>query len=171
MDFGTYRVKWNIMKTINNYFGKNILLVFFLFLGSAAFAQNKESDIKKSVESKSFIFHAQTALPLSGSTRQLTSDYDLKVSENSITSYLPFFGRAYSVNYGSTNGGFEFTSTKFDYSSEPRKKGGWEISIKPKDVQDFKEFFLTLSSDGYGTLQAISNNRQAISFNGYITPK
>jgi hypothetical protein len=43
-----------------------------------------------------------------------------------------------------------------------------EITIKPRDVKDFREFSLILSEKGYGTLRALSNNRQAISYSGYI---
>ncbi len=158
------------MKTINNLFGKIFLFAFFaVVFTSSISAQVKGSSIKNIVEAREFVFHAQTALPTSGPSRQLTSEYDLKISKNSVVSYLPFFGRAYSLPYGSTEGGFNFTSTKFDYSSINRKKGGWEISIKPKDVSDFREFLLTLSESGYGTLQVITNTRQPISFTGYIT--
>src|SRR6266478_4179213 len=158
------------MKFINILSGKIFLFIFFASIGaSSLFAQSKESAIKNIIEAKEYIFHAQAALPSSGPTRQLTSEYDLKVSKNSVVSFLPFFGRAYSLPYGSTEGGFNFTSTKFDYSVTNRKKGGWEISIKPKDVADFREFSLTVSENGYGTLQVISNNRQPISFTGYIT--
>jgi hypothetical protein len=159
------------MKTINHPFGKILLFIAFTGIcGSGIYGQAKETTIKNSIEAKQFIFHAQTALPSSGPGRQLTSDYDLKVSKNSIVSYLPFFGRAYSLSYGSTGGGFDFTSRKFDYQLKNRKKGGWEISIKPTDVPDFREFSLILSENGYGTMQVFSNNRQPISFTGYITP-
>lgn len=137
---------------------------------SSIYAQVKGSATKNLIESKEFVFRAQTALPLSGSSRQLTSEYDLRVSPNSVVSYLPYFGRAYFLPYGSTEGGFNFTSTKFLYSAKPAKKGGWEINIKPSDVQDIREFFLTISENGYGTLQVLSNNRQPISFSGYVTP-
>ena len=133
-------------------------------------AQDKASIIKQAVKDSKFIFHAQVAMPASGGSRQLSSDYDLKISKNSLVSYLPFFGRAYSVPYGTTDGGLSFTSSKFDYAIKNRKKGGWEISIEPKDVPEFREFLLTVSESGYGTLQAVSNNRQLISFSGYITP-
>jgi len=73
------------------------------------------------------------------------------------------------VPYGSGGGGFDFTSTKFDYTATPGKKKGWDITIKTKDVNDFQEFSLSLSDDGYGTLQALSNNRQPMAFTGYIT--
>lgn len=159
------------MKAVNLRLQKFFFLVFFFSGYSAiAHAQNKESTIKDIVEAKEFVFHAQTALPFSGSSRQLTSEYDLKVSKNSIVSFLPFFGRAYSLPYGGRDGGFNFTSKEFEYSAEGRKKGGWDITIKPRDVTDFREFLLTLSENGYGTLHVISDNRQSISFTGYITP-
>jgi hypothetical protein len=134
-------------------------------------AQDKDSTIKNIVEARQFVFHAQTALPSTGGSRQLTSAYDLKVWKDSLVSYLPYFGRAYSTTYGATDGGLNFTSTKFDYKASTRKKGGWEISIKPTDVTDFREFLLTISENGYGTLRALTNNRQPISFNGYISSK
>ena len=149
--------------------GKIFIAAVALFMSSAINAQPDKSGVKTSVESKQFVFHAQTALPTSGRSRQLTSDYSLRVLPDTLVSNLPFYGRAYSVSYGSGDGGFNFTSTKFDYSASPGKKKGWDISIKPKDVTDFREFSLSLSDNGYGTLQVFSNNRQPISFTGYIT--
>src|SRR5438477_2918632 len=158
------------MIILNMKFQKILLFTFFvLALMIGVRAQDKESATRSIVESGQFVFHAQTALPMSGSSRQLTSEYDVKVSKDAVVSYLPFFGRAYSLPYGSTEGGFNFTSRKFDYSISDRKKGGWQINIRPKDVADFREFSLLLSKTGYGTLQVVSNNRQPISFTGYIT--
>lgn len=156
------------MKALNKIFGK-IFLMGLLFVTTQAIAQGDKAAVKSSVESKKFVFHAQTALPSSGRSRQLTSEYSLRISGDSLVSNLPFYGRAYSVPYGSHDGGFNFTSTKFEYSATPGKKKGWNISIKPKDVTDFREFSLSLSDNGYGTLQALTNNRQPMSFTGYIT--
>jgi len=158
------------MKPSNKNFGKIVVFAFVLLFGSRVNGQHDTSIIKTSIESKQFIFHAQTAMPTSGRTRQLTTEYDLRIFPDSLISDLPFYGRAYSVPYGSTEGGFNFTSTKFEYTATPGKKRGWDISIKPKDVNDFREFPLSLSDNGYGTLQALSNNRQPMSFTGYITP-
>lgn len=157
------------MKTSNKAAGKILFIVLVLFMSNIVNAQPDQSTVKTSVESKQFIFHAQTAMPTSGRSRQLTSEYDLRIFPDSLVSNLPFYGRAYSVPYGSSDGGFHFTSTKFEYTATPGKKRGWDITIKPKDVTDFREFSLSLSDDGYGTLQAMSNNRQPMSFTGYIT--
>ena len=143
-----------------------------LLIGFCSFnlrAQDKTVAIKNLVDSGEFIFHAQTAMPSSGPTKQLTSEYDVRLSKDAFVSHLPYFGRAYSAPYGSGDGGFDFTSKNFAYSSKPRKKGGWDVTIKPKDVTDVREFLLTVSENGYGTLQAMSNNRRPISFTGYVT--
>ena len=129
----------------------------------------KNARIKNMVDSQNYVFTAQTALPMSGSTRQLTSDYDLKVTPTVITSYLPYFGRAYTAPINPTQGGIQFTSKDFEYKATPRKKGGWDIQIRPKDYREVQQLTLSISETGYATLQVTSTNRQAISFNGYIS--
>jgi hypothetical protein len=132
----------------------------------------KEAAIKSLVDAQNYVFVAQSALPMSGRTRQLTSDYDLKVTKTSVTSYLPYFGRAYQAPIDPTQGGIQFTSKDFDYTATPGKKGGWNIQIKPKDNKDVQQMNLSISASGYGSLQVLSTNRQPISFNGYIkSPK
>jgi len=157
------------MKPSKNIFGKIFTIAIALFITEQINAQADRATVKTSVERKQFIFHAQTAMSSSGRSRQLTSEYDLRIFPDSLVSNLPYYGRAYSVPYGSGGGAFDFTSTKFDYKATPGKKKGWDITIKIKDVNDFREFSLSLSDDGYGTLQALSNNRQPMAFNGYIT--
>jgi uncharacterized protein DUF4251 len=158
------------MRNANVTIQKMLFIVCLLGLSSFSLrAQDKTVAVKNLVDSGEFIFHAQTAMPSSGPTKQLTSEYDVRLSKNAFVSHLPYFGRAYSAPYGSGNGGFNFTSKDFAYSSKTRKKGGWEISIKPKDVTDVREFLLTVSESGHGTLRAMSNNRQPISFTGYVT--
>ena len=120
------------------------------------------------VHQQDFVFKAQTAMPMTGSTRHLTSDYDLKVTKESVVSYLPYFGRAYSAPIDPSKGGIQFTSKDFSYTVTDRKKGGWDVVIKPKDYRDVQQMTLTISVDGYATLQVTSLNRQPISFNGTV---
>jgi len=155
---------------------KNIPISFLLaaivtLFGSIALhAQNLDKSVVQNfINSKEFVFKAQTVLPMSGASRQLTSEYDVKFLGDSIVAYLPYFGRAYSAGYGE-GGGIDFTSTKFEYKIQQRKKG-WDISIKPGDAKDVQQLNLTVSENGYATLQVTSNNRQPISFNGYIVER
>lgn len=123
------------------------------------------------LNSKNYIFIAQSASPVGGRFRQLTAEYDLRVLGDSVVSFLPYFGRAYSAPVDPTKGGIQFTSTDFEYEQTARNKGGWIINIKPRDVQDVRQLTLTVTQSGSASLQVISANRQGISFNGRIEPK
>lgn len=130
----------------------------------------KQARIKNWVDSQNYVFKAQTAMPMSGASRQLTSDYDLKITKNAVVSYLPYYGKAYSAPMDMRGGGIQFTSKDFAYKATPGKKGGWDIQIKPKDVQDVQQMSLSISENGYASLQVISTSRQPISFSGSIAP-
>lgn len=152
----------------------SLLTLCFFYLAPAQSTKQdkqaaKETEIKNLVDSQSYVFKAQSALPMTGRTRQLTSDYDLKVTKSSIVCYLPYFGRAYSAPIDPSKGGIQFTSKDFDYTVTGRKKGGWDVQIKPKDYRDVQQLSLSISQEGYASLQVTSTNRQMISFNGYIT--
>jgi len=132
----------------------------------------KTARLAAMIEQKDFVFKADMVYPLGGRSRNLSADnYDLVIAGDTVTAYLPYFGRAYSAPINPSGGGIEFTSTNVDYSSTVRKKGGWEISIKRKDGNDPQQMFLTISTGGYATLQVSSVNRQSISFNGTIVPR
>ena len=129
----------------------------------------KEAEIRNLIDSQNFVFKAQTALPMGRRSINLNTDYDLKVTQESVVSYLPYYGRAYSATPGSSNG-LDFTSKEFEYTvTETKKKDGWDIVIKPKDTQLARELFLTTFKNGTANLQVTSNDKQNISFSGYIT--
>lgn len=155
-----------------------ILLLLGAVITTSLFAQDtkaqqkaeKAAKIKSLIDSQNYSFVAQTALPMSGRMRNLTSEYNLVVAADSVVSYLPYFGRAYtSVDYGSTRSPLDFKTKSFDYNATPGKKDGWNITIKPKDNKGVQSFNLTVSSEGYASLQVTSTDRSPISFNGYVT--
>lgn len=152
----------------------NPLITIFsvaLFGSFAAFSQDTtQNPITQAIKAKEYVFKARTAMPASGSTRQLTSDYDFTVSHDSAISYLPYFGRAYVAPIGRTDNGLNFTSTSFTYNVKEGKKGGWVIEIKPKDADDVQLVSLNVSKNGYGTLLVNSRNRQSIAYTGKLEP-
>ena len=108
---------------------------------------------------------------MGGRFRQLTTEYTVKVSKDTVISDLPYFGRSYSADIGNSEGGIHFTSTNFEYQITERKKGGWDITIKFKDVKDAQQFSFSVFDSGSASLQVTSTNKQPISFNGYVSEK
>jgi hypothetical protein len=137
------------------------------------FAQetDQETRIKNLVSSGNYVFEPQTAMPLRGQVRQLTYGYDLRVSKDTLNSYLPYFGRAFVAPINPSDAGLTFTSTDFDYTVKPRRKGGWDITIQTKDQRDNKRMLLRIQESGYASLQVNSNDRQPITFNGIISER
>jgi len=146
-----------------------ICLAISILAGSfMAKAQKKSPDeIKKIVESQNYVFKAQWANPQASISRQLTSDYDLTIAGDTVISYLPYFGRAYVAPIDPSEGGIRFTSTKFDYKLSQNGKS-WKVMIKPKDSPGVQQLYLEIFDNGNATLQVVSTDRQAISFNGYV---
>jgi hypothetical protein len=142
------------------------LSLFVLIAGVSAQAPKEE--LPDLIKKRNYVFRAQSANPTGGRTRQLTSEYDLRVKNDTIISFLPYFGRSFSAPIDPSRGGIDFTSTDFEYKEAEGKKGGWDINIKPKDAKDVQEMTLGVSENGYGTLTVRSNNRQSISFYGFI---
>jgi len=156
---------------------KNILarisFVIALVISSTLLLHAQELDkaaVKTLIDSKNFTFKAQTVMPMTGGSRQLTSEYDVRFLGDSVVAYLPYFGRSYTATYGG-EGGIDFTSTEFEYKAKPRKKGGWDVTIRPKDAKDTRELNFTISESGHTSLQVTSNNRQPISYYGYIVAR
>lgn len=151
--------------------------IFALFFGlvlagpKMAGAQEKETIIQEKIQQKNYVFRVQSVSPPRGNISQLSLEYDLRVSMDSVISYLPYFGRAYIAPISASEGGIKFTSTSFDYKVALRKKGGWDITIRPKDVSDIRQLFLTVFPNGNASLQVMSNNREPISFNGFISDR
>jgi hypothetical protein len=151
---------------------KSLLCLPLVVLGATQLVSQEanETALKSLLSTKSFVFKAQSAWPLQGTVVQLNPGFDMKILSDSINTYLPYFGRAYTTSYNS-GGGINFTSTKFEYKLKEKSKGGWEIVIKPTDAKDINELIYSISTNGFATLQVTSNNRQAISFYGIIEKK
>lgn len=157
-------------KLQQNFYQIFVAVGFVIGCSGVAFAQKMDkSTVQNLIQSKEFVFKAETMLPLGGGAKQLTSNYDVRLLGDSIVSYLPYFGRAYMADLTGQNA-MDFTSTKFNYAISNRKRGGWEIDVKPADTRDIRNMHFIVSENGYAQLQVISNNRQAISYNGYILP-
>ncbi|MFA6945029.1 MAG: DUF4251 domain-containing protein [Pedobacter sp.] len=157
-----------------NRLGKGFILHFmFAMMALPVLAQNKAQKLeqfRQLMESKVFVFVAQSATPASGSMIQLDSNYYLKINKDSLESYLPYYGVAYQARFGSTDSPMQFESTDFDYTSTVTKNGNYDITIRMIDPKDPNQLNLSVSTSGYASLRVISMQRQAITFYGEVVP-
>ncbi|MDR2950851.1 MAG: DUF4251 domain-containing protein [Prevotella sp.] len=136
--------------------------------GSSLSKEETITSMTEKIESSSYTFIPQTALPTSGRSVNLNYSYSLKVSKDTISAYLPYFGRAYSAPISPDDNGIKFTSTDFEYSVSDKRKGMWDVNMMTKDTQRKFNLILRVGDTGYATLTVNENNRQPISFYGKI---
>jgi len=168
------------MKTL-----KSILMIAVLLTGIQATAQTDKATTTKMVNNQNFVFNATTASPMANAELnaimsqmpggqagliQLGGNrYQLVVEKDTVSAYLPYFGRAYTATMNTNDSGIKFDSNDFTYETKKKKKGNWVITIKPKNQIDAQVLTLNVSENGFASLNVNSNNKQAISFNGYIS--
>ena len=104
------------MKTLFIHFG----LAALLFLVSCSSSKTLPATVDKvtqKVQSKDFVITVNYANPLRGQQIYLTSDYDLRIKNDSAFAYLPYYGVAYVAPYGISEGGIKFSEPVNDYLS------------------------------------------------------
>ncbi len=145
-------------------------ILLLMSCGSEIRAQNSASGpaLERQIVTKQFIFMATSVTPMRGQTRFLDPTYDVRLKKDSVLSYLPYFGVAQTAPLPNENSGISFTSTNFDYSYISKKKGSWDVQVNFKDQTATREFHFLIYDNGNASLDVISNNRDPISFKGYI---
>ena len=160
-----------------NYFTWAVLFVSLILAGCSAskgltreerIAQ--ETALREAIEKRAFVVAVDKAFPVGEGMRVLTSPYSLTVNGNEVKSYLPFFGRAYSVPYGG-GAGLIFDSTITDYQLLFDKKGKATIEFKTKSKDDQFVYNVSIFVNGSASVNVMSVNRQSISFTGKASPQ
>ncbi|MGE6218712.1 DUF4251 domain-containing protein [Nubsella zeaxanthinifaciens] len=156
-----------------------------VFISFNANAQTDKATTAKIVAAKSYTFVARTATPLNvqdinsvlgkmpgamqgGSINLNESYYEVRVTPDSVVAFLPYYGRSFSAPINQTEGGVKFNSKEFTYTSKKGKKRGWDILVQTKDVREYYRLAFNIGDEGYVTLSLNSNNKQSITYQGYL---
>ena len=137
-----------------------IILMFMMMAGlSDIYAQNKreikeqrEQAIKEQIIAEKYKISVNTAYPRRGRTVHLSSPYSVEIRNDSVISYLPFYGRAYSIPYGGGEG-LIFQAPLDEYEMEMNKKGTAKVKFTARSPEDKFTFNLTIYSQRFGKYQ------------------
>ncbi|AKK72364.1 hypothetical protein HX13_02855 [Chryseobacterium sp. P1-3] len=166
----------------------SLLFIFgFLFFFQSCASQGSldSKTVDALVESQEFTFNAQRAnptnydvinimnsMPNATATRMLNlnGDYTIELRKGNLEVVLPYFGRLFNPTYGSaSDNSYRFTSKDFTITKEQNKKGKWTLKIKPNDVKNVSEINIEVFKTGKAFVSMRSNDRQPITYDGYIS--
>ncbi len=149
--------------------------LYFTSCGTAQSAAEKEAlaqEIAQNVNDLNFTFNATYAYPTGFRSIYLSPYYDVKVSQDTVKAYLPYYGRAYTAPMNPSEGGIKFTSTDFEYQVQPGKRNGnWLVQIRPNDLDRQVVLYFDIWENGTARLDVSDYNRQPISFQGNVETK
>lgn len=126
----------------------------------------KEQNIREKVEQKDFSIEVTQANPMRGKSINLSFGYDLKMKNDSVYAYLPYYGVAHSAPYGG-DGGIKFATLMTDYTLFPIKDG-WDIRFKANTREYNYDVLLNVFKNGSSTISVTTYQRDPISFYGRI---
>jgi hypothetical protein len=103
--------------------------------------------------------------PMNGPSKTVTYGYSVEVKNDSLFSYLPYFGRAYNVPYGGGKG-LNFSAPIGSYQEEVAKNGKRRIEIGLTNEEDTYLYILEVFDNGSSTVSVMSRQREQISYSG-----
>ena len=150
-----------------------VLLLSVTACSSLSSVERAERDAKlaQAVENvlseRSYTITVSMMYPRRGQSVNVTPDFSLQVEDDTLMSYLPYYGRAYSVPYGGGKG-LNFTAPIQDYREARGHKGNTLISFFVNNGEDILKYTLDIYTNGSASINVISRNRESISFSGYL---
>ena len=129
--------------------------------------EQKKEAVRQLIVSENYKIDVNTAMPMRGRNITLSSPYSLEIRNDSVFSYLPYYGRAYSVPYGGGSG-LIFNAPLKEYTMDLDKKGNAVIKFSARSPEDFFEFSSKVFSNGTASIDVIMQNRQSISYRGEL---
>lgn len=120
--------------------------------------------VRQALYDRQFTINVTSAHPTSFPPVNLTSPYSLEVRGDSVISYLPYYGRAYSVPYGGGKAlNFSCKMSGYDIS---RSKKEYNIKMAIENEEDRYLYYIDVFDNGRASILVTSQNRTDILFYG-----
>lgn len=127
----------------------------------------KKQAIGEMTRNGNFTVEVNQMLPLRGRPRVLSSLHYVKLSNDTLYSYLPYYGRAFSVPYGGGKG-LNFTNVIEKYDRLQTKKNVTRVDIHVRNEEDSYKYSIDIHDNGNCELTVWSRARDIISFYGHM---
>lgn len=153
-----------------------LLLLVVLISGFTGYQKSDKKAIKAKerlemaqlIESGKFRFVARSANSILGNFDNLSYNYEVVFDSLRIAANLPYYGRAYTMSYGSEGGvKFDLKTDRVDKNWNERKKL-FTLSTELSDSEDTYSINLTAGLDGYADLRINFRDRTWMSYYGTI---
>jgi len=150
--------------------GLVLLLTMAVVACSTLTPAEKEEQARKvnaALDERSYEIEIQMVYPFRGPAKNVTSDWSIRVRNDTLYSYLPYIGRAYNVPYGGGKG------LNFDAPIEEYVDGHWQkdqrrIDFRVVNEEDTYLYSIEVYENGNATINVQARERDRIAFSGIL---
>ena len=152
------------------------LVIFFaiFFLNSCATSEEKaaqmavlSANVTNALDNRDYKIAIDRMYPMRGSSRQVSYGYSVEVRNDTLISYLPYFGRAYNVPYGGGKG-LNFTAPIGSYQEFMKRNGQRHIEIGVTNEEDTYFYTIEVFDNGNSSVEVRARQRERISYSGNV---
>ena len=136
----------------------------------AARAAEQAAKVTKALEARDYKIAVNRMYPMKGSSRSVSYGYSVEVRNDSLISYLPYFGGAYNVPYGGGKG-LNFSERIGSYRESQKNNGERQIEINVNNEEDTYIYLIKVFSNGNSSIDVTSRQRDHISYSGELEVK
>ena len=125
------------------------------------------ANVTNALNNRDFKIVIDRMYPMRGSSRHVSYVYSVEVRNDTLISYLPYFGRAYNVPYGGGKG-LNFTAPIGSYQEFMKRNGQRHIEIGVTNDEDTYFYTIEVFDNGSSSVDVRARQRERISFSGNL---
>lgn len=131
----------------------------------AARAAEQAAKVKVALTERHYKIGVDRMYPMKGPSKNVSYGYSVEVRNDSLISYLPYFGQVFSVPYGGGKG-LNFSERISNYRETQVKSNMRRIEIDVKNDEDTYLYTLEIFDNGSTSIDVQARQRDHISYSG-----
>lgn len=131
----------------------------------AARAAEQAAKVKVALTERHYKIGVDHMYPMKGPSKNVSYGYSVEVRNDSLISYLPYFGQVFSVPYGGGKG-LNFSERIGNYRETQVKSNMRRIEIDVKNDEDTYLYTLEIFDNGSTSIDVQARQRDHISYSG-----
>ena len=131
----------------------------------AARAADQKRKVVAALTERNYKIAVDRMYMLRGGSKSVSYGYSVEVRNDSLISYLPYFGQAYNIPYGGGKG-LNFSERIGSYREMTEKNGKRHIEIGLKNEEDTYLYTIEVFDNGKSSIEVQSRQRDRISYSG-----
>ena len=142
-----------------------LVLLTACHIGSRLTKEEIARQVRTSIEERHFTIAVDWMRPYGGMPQHVNSNYELKINDDELDSYLPYVGEAYHVPYGGGKG-LNFKAQIRNYSATFAGNNGYIVECDVPNDEDVFYYRINIFNSGKAIIDVWARDRNPISFQG-----